>query len=156
MHPLLIDILFYVVLPLLRYFKVIWQIGVALVRLLFPIVHFFTGGVFLSRPPIERNLTKTRSLRVMIDSNFFPCPFNEVRGLPEDQSEPGTSRSRTTTSRSSRSRTPSTENTRTRTPSNTSWMTGERAENRVTLSEDPYLQLGIQTIEEGQSYKFHG
>lgn len=146
MHPILVDILLYLVLPLLRYFRVVWQLGVVTVTLILNIANFLTGGVFLTRQPIERKHFKTKTLKLYIESNVFNTPFDEVQALPDvDEEQVVPSRSRTSSTRSS-----------TPTASTSSWMSGERREATIRTTREPFFNVAIQTIEEGNNYLFHG
>jgi len=140
MPPVFIDFLVYIVLPFLRYLKFVWPIGLALIRLLANIGHFFTGGVFLGRRPIERKVVKTKLLKLYIGSNLFNPAYNEVQGFPDDGDELVVPRSRTVSSTSSSRTTPSTE---------------DRLENNVTMNQDPFFNVAIESIVEGQHNLYH-
>lgn len=149
MHPLLVDILLYVVLPLLRYFKVLWQLAVVTLTGILGLANFLTGGVFLIRPPIERKQVKTKTLKLYFESNVFNMPFDEVQALPDDDEDQVVpSRARTTSATSNASSTP--------TASASSWMSGERRERTIRTTREPYFNVAIQTIEDGNHYMFHG
>ena len=125
----------YVALPALRFIKKVWPFFMAL----WHIAHFFSGGVFLPRGPIHRNRMVTKTWRVSLDSNILNLPFDDVVGVPENQSM------------STRSRTSSTSGSET-----DSWTNGERQDSRQAMGVPPYLNLAITSSEEGLSYLYHG
>lgn len=139
MHPAVIALLVYVVLPLLKCFRLVWHCVVYTIVAVLSAFHFLTGGIFLPRRPIERQVVKTKVLKVYLESNVLNRPFDEVRGMPEqDQRVP------------SRSATP--------TPSESSWISenGERHQRNLSMSAPPYFNIELQSTEEGQHYVYHG
>lgn len=147
MHPLLIAFLSYVVLPLLRIVKIVWPYGVLAVGLVVQTAHFLTGGVFRPRLPIERRQIKTKMLKLYVESNVLNPPFDEVRGIPDEEGLYSSGRT---------SRTSETSTSRTPMASAFSWMSENGNERTTSMSQEPYFNIAIQAIEEGQSIQYHG
>jgi len=139
MNPIILWALVHVALPLLRFMKVVWQVG-----------HFLSGGVFLARPPIVRNRITTKKFRLTIESNVMNVPFDDVYGVPEEQDEePGHQPGRRpSTSSTSASESPL--------PSAHSWMDAEYRERELFINRQPYFNVALTSTEEGQSYLYHG
>jgi len=125
MNPIVYYFLVYVALPCLRFLKVVWAVA-----------HLLTGGVFLTRPPIERKRLVTKTLRVSIESNVMRPPFDDMYGIPDEQASPR--RSRTESAASSNSD------------------NGETHSRQLSLEPSPYFNLALNTAEEGMSYLYHG
>jgi hypothetical protein len=140
MHPVVLFALMYIVLPALRVLKVVWAIG-----------HFLTGGVFLTRPPIERKRLTNKTFKLYLNSNVMAVPFNEVQGVPDEQP-----RSRTTSAGSSTSSLNSSATAVKSEPS--SWMSegGHNSRTEVRMGSPPYFNIAATLSQEGQDYLYHG
>jgi len=140
MHPVVLFALTYIVLPALRVLKVVWAFG-----------HFLTGGVFLTRPPIERKRLTSKTLKLYLDSNVMALPFNEFHGVPDEQP-----RSRTTSASSSTSSLGSSATAVKSEP--TSWMSEGHYNSRtqMRMGSPPYFNVAATLSQEGQDYLYHG
>lgn len=141
MHPMVLVGLMYVVLPALRVLKVVWALG-----------HFLTGGVFLTRPPIERKRLTSKTLKLYLDSNVMALPFNELQGVPGEPQP----RSRTTSAGSGTSSLSSSATAVKSEP--TSWMSEGHYNSRteMRMGSPPYFNIAATLSQEGQDYLYHG